>query len=223
MLSFPQFVWFCSSLIEGMILVRSIERKSFAKYSLFYAYIFFLLGMSLFLRIASTSIPSLFVRFYLPLEFVNSALGCGVIFEIIRHAFAGHENLKRLARRAAALVFGMIFLELGVLSLLLLRWNPAKYQIHLGRDLLLAQAAGLIAIILLTGYYGIEVGRNMRGIILGFGVYLGAILICPPLRVFFDGQFSLAWRIVQISAYLAALSIWAVALWNYEADAGASL
>jgi hypothetical protein len=147
MLTFTQFVWFGSSLIEGVILVRSIQCKSFAKYSLFYAYIVSLLCMSLFLRAAYIAMPSLIFRLYWPLESIASALGCGVTLEIIRHVFAGHISLKRFARRAALMVFGMIFLELAILAVLLLRWNPTVYQAHLGTDLRQAQAVGLIAII----------------------------------------------------------------------------
>lgn len=217
--TFTQFAWFGGSLIEVVILVRSIQCKSFAKYSLFYAYIVFLLCMSLFFRAAYIAMPSLIFRVYLPLQAITSALGCGVILEIIRHVFAGHVSLKRFARRAAVMVFGMIYLEVAILAVLLLHRNPTVHQTRLEMDLRVAQAVGLMAIIYLTGHYGIELGRNMRGMILGFGVYVGVSLISLPLRVFLDVQFNSTWRIIQTSAYLAALLIWAVALWTYEPDA----
>ena len=197
--------------MEGVILVRSIQCKSLAKYSLFYAYIVSLLAKSLSFLVAYMATPTLFLRLYWPLASISSVLGCGVILEIIRHMFVGQVSLGRLARRGAAIVFGMIFLEVSILAILL-RWNPALYQAHLETDLSLAQAVGLMSIIALTGHYSIEVGKNIKGVIVGFGVYLGASLISMPLRVFFGGQFSPAWRVIQISAYLTALVIWAVSL-----------
>jgi hypothetical protein len=222
MLTFRQFVWFSGSLIEVAILARSIQCKSFAKYSLFYAYIMCLFGVSFVVRVAGIARASDLIRFYLPLEFITCVLGCGVMLEIIRHVFAEHASLERFARRAAVVVFGMIFLELAILAALLLHWSAANYVAHVAMDLLLAQGAGLTAILFLIGFYGIEVGRNMRGIIVGFGVYLGVSLILWPLTAFFGMQVYAAWRIVQVSPYLAPLCIWAVALCTYEPEAGAS-
>ena len=216
MLTFRQFVWFSGCLIEVAILARSIQCKSFGKYSLFYAYIMGLFGVSLFFRVAGTSV---LIRFYLA-QFITCVLGCGVTLEIIRHVFAEHASLERSARRAAVVVFGMIFLELAILAALRPHWSAADYVAHVAMDLQLAQAAGLTAILFLIGRYGIEVGRNMRGIILGFGVYLGASLILVPLRQLLGMQFYPAWKITQMSAFLAALCIWAVALWTYEPETG---
>jgi hypothetical protein len=221
MLTFGQFVWFSGCLIEVAILARSIQCKSFGKYSLFYAYIIGLLGVSFFLRATSIARAPGFSRFYWPLELITCVLGCGVTLEIIRHVFAEHTSLERFARKAAVVVFGMIFLELAIFAALLLHWSAANYVAHVATDLQLAQAAGLTAILLVIGLYGIEVGRNMRGIILGIGVYLGASLILWPLRQFLGMQFHPAWRITQMSAFLAALCIWAVALWTYEPEATA--
>src|ERR1700677_211295 len=76
MLTFRQFVWFSGCLIEVAILARSIQCKSFGKYSLFYAYIMGLFGVSLFLRAASIARAPGLSRFYLPLEFITCVLGC---------------------------------------------------------------------------------------------------------------------------------------------------
>jgi hypothetical protein len=220
MLTFRQFVWFSGCLIEVAILARSIQCKSFGKYSLFYAYIISLFGVSFFVRVAGIAGASYLIRLFLPLEFITCVLCCGVTLEIIRHVFAEHASLERSARRAAVVVFGMIFLELAILAALRPHWSAADYVAHVAMDLQLAQAAGLTAILFLIGRYGIEVGRNMRGIILGFGVYLGASLILVPLRQLLGMQFYPAWRITQMSAFLAALCIWAVALWTYEPETG---
>jgi len=221
MLTFTQFMWFSGCLIEAAILARSIQCKSFGKYSLFYAYIISLFGLSFFIRAASIARAPVVIRLYLPVVLITCVLGCGVMVEIIRHVFAEHASLERFARRAAVMVFGMIFLELAILAALRLHWSAADYAAHVTMDLQLAQGAGLTAILFLMGLYGIEVGRNMRGIILGFGICLGASLILVPLRQLLGMRFYPTWRITQMSAFLAALCIWAVALWTYEPEAGA--
>jgi hypothetical protein len=81
-----------------------------------------------------------------------------------------------------------------------------------------AQALVLMTIIFLTGYYRIELGKNIRGMILGFGVYVGASVLSLTTRLFIGSRFDTAWQIIQSSSYFAALAIWAFALWTYEPE-----
>jgi hypothetical protein len=56
----------------------------------------------------------------------------------------------------------------------------------------------------------------MKGLILGFGIYVGANIISLTLRLFIGVQFSPVWKVIVPLSYSAALFIWAVALWSYE-------
>ncbi len=47
--------------------------------------------------------------------------------------------------------------------------SPAANPAELERDLRIAQAIALLSIVFLTGYYGIEIGKNMKGI--DFGIW----------------------------------------------------
>jgi hypothetical protein len=215
---FTQFVWLGGLFLEGIILVRSILGKSFAKYSFFYLYIASVLVTSATLWVIYVYIakPSLNVAVYWPTQYVTLALGCGVIFEISRHVFAHRVTLDRLARWSMLATFGLIFLLVAVHALLLPNWNVASNTADLERDLRVAQALVLMTIISLTGYYRIEIGKNIRGMILGFGVYVGASILSLTARLFIGARFGEAWQIIQSSAYFAALAIWAFALWSYE-------
>jgi hypothetical protein len=218
---FIQFVWLGGLLVEGVILVRSIQGKSFAKYSLFYVYIASVLVKSMFLYVVSIARPSLNVTVYWPAQFITLSLGCGVIFEISRHVFAQHVSLDRFARWTMLTTFGLIFVLVAIHAFLLPRWNLAANTADLERDLRIAQAIVLMTILFLTGYYGIEIGKNIRGMILGFGVYVGASVLSLTIRLLVGPRFSSAWQVIQSSAYFVALSIWAVALWSYEAEPAA--
>ena len=208
---FSQIVWLAGLLMESAILVRAIQCKSFGKYSLFYTYIFTVLVVSAAFYVS----PWLYLRFYWPSEFITAALGCGVIVEISRHVFAHHISLDRFARWIAITTFGAIFFVFAIHVFLLPHWKPAANPADLERDLRVAEAIALLTIVFLTGYYGIEIGKNMRGMILGFGVYVGASMISLTLRLFVGVGFSPVWKIIQPSSYIAALLIWAVALWSY--------
>src|ERR1700735_1207081 len=213
---FTQFVWLGGMLLEGVILVRSILGKSFAKYPLFYVYIASVLFTSGFLYVIYFVMPSKNVPFYWRAQYLTLALGCGVIFEISRNAFTQHVSLDRLVRWTMGMTFGIIFLLVAIHAFVLPHWNPSVNPADLERDLRLAQAVALLAIVFLTQYYGIEIGRNIKGMILGFGVYVGASIISLTLQLFVGAKFNTAWQVIQSSSYLAALSIWTVALWSYD-------
>jgi hypothetical protein len=212
---FVQVVWLSGLLLQGVILVRSVQGKSLARYPLFYVYIASVLAASGFLYVISIVRPSLNVPLYWNMQFVTLSLGCGVIFEISRNVFADHASLDRVVRWIMGITFGLIFFLVAIHAFFLPHWNLAKDTADLERDLRLAQAVALLAIVFLTQYYGIEIGKNMKGMILGFGVYVGASIISLTLQVFVGVGFTPIWTIIQPSSYVAALFIWAVALWSY--------
>jgi hypothetical protein len=212
-----QIVGYAGLLLESTIVVRSIQCKSFAKYPVFYTYIVSVLCADLFLRVAyAIATPSAWL--FWRIEIVTVALGCGVLLEISRHVFARHISLDHLVRWVAAITFGTIFLVFAVHALFLPDWKPAANPAELERQLRVAQALALLSVVLLSEYYGVAIGKNMRGLILGFGVYVAATLIALALRQLIGIGFSPAWRVIQPSSYLVALLIWTVALWTYEGD-----
>ncbi len=215
---FTRCVWLAGLLVEIVILARAIRIKSLAKYPLFYFYIAAVLANSTFLYVIFYRKPSLNVPLYWATQFVTLALGCGVIIEVSGKAFAQHVSLNRLARWVMVVTFGAITLLVVTHSLLSTGWNLAVNTADLERNLRIAQAVALMTIVLLAGYYGIVMVRSAKGIILGLGVYVGVSVLALALRLFFGAKFSPTWRILQSSSYLAALLIWAVALWSFEPD-----
>ena len=80
----------------------------------------------------------------------------------------------------------------------------------------MVQAILLAGLLQVISYYGISMGKNLRGMILGYGQCIGVTLIAIALRSHFGRHFQNAWSLVQQLTYLAALAIWAVALWSYR-------
>jgi hypothetical protein len=214
---FGQIVGYAGLLLETVILVRSIQSKSFGKYSLFYTYLVSVLGASLFLYVAySVTTRSLYARLYWQSQIITLAVGCGVIVEISRHVFAWRLSLDRFVRWVAIITFGAIFAAFALHVVFLPHWKPAGNAAELERNLRIAQAIALLTIILLAGYYRIEIGKNMKGVILGFGVYVGASIVSLTLRLFIGSRFTPVWKIAGPFSYMTALLIWTVALWSYE-------
>src|ERR1700730_1089941 len=217
---YTQIVWLGGLLIEVVILVRSVLGRSLAKYPLFYLYIASVLAASMTLYVMAIVRPAVH-GLYWPKQYVTLFLGCGVIFEVSRHVFAQRVTLDRIARWTMLVTFGAIFLSVAMQAFVLPHWNVTTNTADLERDLRIAQAIVLMTILFLSGYYGIGIGKNIKGMILGFGIYVGASVLSLTIRLLVGARFSSAWQIIQSSAYFVALSIWAVALWSYEAEPAA--
>jgi hypothetical protein len=218
------FLDYAGALLEFVIVARAIQSKSFAKYPTFFTYMLSVLSVAVFLNIvAGIATPFIYARLYWWSDIITVALGCGVLLEISQHVFARHISLDHFVRWVAAITFGAIFVVFAIHAFILPNWNPVANSAELERQLRVAQALGLLSIVLLSGYYGTAIGKNMKGMILGFGVYVGAALISLTLLQMIGIRFSPAWMFIQPFAYVVALFIWTVALWTYEADAVTTL
>jgi hypothetical protein len=212
---YTQIVWLGGLLIELAILLRSVLGRSFAKYPLFYVYIASVFAGSMALYVIAIVRPSL-RGLYWPKQYVTLFLGCGVIFEVSRHVFAQRVTLARVARWTMLVTFGAIFLSVAIQAFFLPHWNITTNTADLERDLRIAQAIVLMTILFLTGYYGIGIGKNIKGMILGFGIYVGASVFSLTLRLFVGARFDAAFGVIQNTAYFLALVVWMIALWSYD-------
>jgi hypothetical protein len=86
---------------------------------------------------------------------------------------------------------------------------------NLERDFRAMQAVTLAGVFALILYFRIDVGRNLRGIIAGIGLYVGSTILSETLRGYAGPSLDAAWKIIQPYTYLLALAIWTFTLWSY--------
>jgi hypothetical protein len=141
--------------------------------------------------------------------------GCGVIVEILRHTLEPYPGAERVARVASLGIFALTFVYVGLKAGMLPELTPLAVTVELERGLRVIEALLLASILTIVFYYRIEIGRNVKGLIVGFGAYVGTSLVALALRAFLGPRFNSAWEILQSGSYLFALTVWMVALWSY--------
>ncbi len=202
--------------MESLLLVRSVQGKVYRKYPVFYLY----LSSVLLIELLSFSIfllhQSFYPRFYWYTQAFSVLVGYAVIVEIYRRALAGYPAVARLANAVLLSVFLIVATRTAVNGLVSPVWSPAKTWPQLERNLRTAQAILVMVIVGLLAYYAIPVGRNLKGIIFGYGFYVCASVM--SLAFGSDPGYVLRpqWRYVQPLAYLVVLSIWCATLWSYQ-------
>jgi hypothetical protein len=208
-------VWLMGLLLELAMLIRAVANKTLTKFAYFYAYVFCVFGVSAGLYILNAVAPASYYKWYWPTQFATLVAGSGVIIEILRHTLKPYPGAERAARVASLGIFALTFVYVGLKAGMLPELTPLAVTVELERGLRVIEALLLASILTIVFYYRIEIGRNVRGLIAGFGAYVGTSLVALALRAFLGPRFNTTWEVLQSGSYLFALTVWMVALWSY--------
>lgn len=212
---FALILYFTSNAIGFVILWRAVRNSAVRKYPYFYAYIASTLT-SLIMPIVYLVDRSSYNRWYWPIQFVTLVFGCGIIIEIFRHVLASYPGAERFAKAVTLAAFGALFV-LAILYLMI-HIEPARaaFGITLERNVRALQAIFLFAILAIIFGYRIPVGRNILGMIVGYGAYIAMSLISRAIEAYASEWLRAVWLYVQPFSFIASLVIWMVALWSYH-------
>jgi len=212
---FGQVIWGGSIALEALLLVRGFNGKLLARYPAFYAYILFVLVQSLLRFSIYHSRPELYSPVYWITEWLGVLVGCAVVFEIYRVGLAAYRGTARMARNLLAFVF-VLALTKGIVE----TWNDPHWwsvatTMDLERALRTVQSLAIIALVVLFLFYSIPFGRNLKGILLGYGLFVGISVIQLTFVTNDGGRFYTFWTHVNPGSYLGVLGLWVVHLWSY--------
>lgn len=223
---FAQIVWWATNALEGLLLARPIQGRFLKKYSFFYFYLTYVFLQSLACFYVYLARPSLYQPFYWYTQLFSVLLGYGVIWEIFRQALSRYPGASRMARNVLGLILVMVLSKVFVNALSGPIWSPAKTTAELERNLRTVQGILLVAVIALLVYYAIPIGRNLRGMLLGYGFFVATSIVSLTVRSYLGNESQWWWQYVQPVAYFFVLLIWCGTLWSFrpnpepEAEAG---
>jgi hypothetical protein len=207
-------LWISGIVLELVLLVRSIQAKLFTKFPIFYLYILFVLLQSL----ARFSVYQWHRAWYLEVywysEFVSVLVGCGILFEIYWKGLSPYPGTARLARNVLALVFVFAAAKAAVGAMRGRLWWPAQTTAELERNLRTVQAFAILALVILLLAYSIPLGRNLRGVVLGYGLFVASRLISLAALAYLGQAAERLWWNSQQVFYFLVLCIWTVSLWS---------
>jgi hypothetical protein len=210
----------CASYgLLGATLYRAGRERLLREYPVFYAYISYVLLSSLVvLRLSFISREVYFCSYWIA-EFSAAFLGTGVVWETYGAVLAGYPGVRRMARA----LIGSLVLAITVKLAVDLATHPIGVLfptiVEVERDLRSVQAILLLAILVLIFYYRVPLGRNVRYLLFGYSLYIGAVVIALTLQSAIGASFLIWWRGLQPLAYTAALAMWCVGLWRKSANA----
>jgi hypothetical protein len=208
-------IWLAGMALEALPLLRAVRGKYLGRYKLFYAYLGFV-----FLRDACDLAvyfrwPHLYPYVYWSGELAAVLLGCALVWEVYKLAFARYPGAAHVARNALLFLFIFTTVRIVVKAWESPDWIPGRTAFTIERDLRIVQGALLLGLVALFVYYAVPLGRNLKGIMGGYGLFLTTSLINLTARNDLGPSFQRTWEYIQPSCYLVVLTVWCVGLWSY--------
>lgn len=210
-----QIIWWSGITIEAVILARALYGRLLKQYPAFYAYLLFVWLQSILRFSVYHSRPQLYSKVFWITEYLGVLAGCAVMFEIYRVGLRAYPGTARLARNLLALVFLLAFVKATVETGNNPLWWSTASTLDLELALRVVQVLALVALVALFLFYAIPFGRNLRGILLGYGLFLGESVVWLSIAPRSSESFRAFWSHIQASSYSVVLLVWALHLWSY--------
>ncbi|HKD51902.1 MAG TPA: hypothetical protein VKB90_13925, partial [Candidatus Acidoferrum sp.] len=157
----------------------------------------------------------LYARVFWITEWLGVLAGCAVVFEIYRVGLRAYPGTARLARNLLGFVFLLAVAKAAIETGNNPLWWSTASTLDLELALRVVQALALLALVVLFLFYSIPFGKNLRGILLGYGLFLGESVVWLSFAPRNWANFRAFWSPIHAGFYSVVLLVWALHLWSY--------
>lgn len=211
-----QSIWWASVTLEILLLARAFRGKLASTYPVFYGYVGFVAFQDVFCFLVYRWDPKFYAYAYWTTEFLCLLIGCGIVFEVYRNGLASYPGTARMARNLLVILFVLA----AIMGLRAAADNPqwwlAATTLELERTLRIVQAVCLAALVALFLFYSIPFGKNLRGILLGYGFFIGLRVISLSFVIEGAGTVRHFWGYAYSATYFVSICVWCAHLWSYQ-------
>ena len=208
-------IWLISIALEVVLVARGVRQNLVRRYPFFYTYISFVLTSDILL-FAIHMPQRAYLYFYWVVEFLSLVLGCLVFFEFYRVALSEYPGTARMARALLIIVFLLAMAKTVISTTSIPRWwfNATPAQVE--GALRVCQLLAILSLTALILFYSIPTGKNLRGILLGYGFFVSWSVLCLALVAIGVARFNNLWSYTFPFSYLLTLVVWTSHLWSYQ-------
>lgn len=206
-----------ATCLEGLLVWRLSKHRLWLRYPYLSIVALYSFARDVAMAPIYLRASSMYATFFWDTAFVYLLLQFSLNWEFLRGVFPRRSPMHHIAWNATVLVAlcaapGILFLSWGQVSSL-----PARY-IYLSpvftQYMNLFQVVLLLAPLAVARYYGVALGRNMRGLAVGFGMYACvAVMNFATVQAF--RSFAPYWTWVSPLTFIAMIVIWLRAFWTY--------
>ena len=200
-------------LLEVLILWRSLRARLWRHYPFFYVYLGYVFIRTVAIFVLIQLRFSAYAIAYWLSDAVAVLLWFFITWEVFRHTFLSAPAVRRVVGQL------LTFLLLGLAVVFFASKSPGLVIADFERKAGFAQAALLMATLILARYYAVPLGRNIWGMALGLGMYVSVAIVnfaaLELVKSFFP-----YWRLISPLSFIGTLGVWIWALWSYAPNPG---
>lgn len=211
-----QAIWIAAVVLEAFLLFRSFFHGLMRRYPYFYGYVWFVLAQDAIRMFVYVRHPGIYPQVYWSTQLLAPLFGCGVLWEIYRGALSPFPGARRFARNVLAILVTILLFKATLSHGPWTQNQAILTAVDTERDLRLMQAILLTALVSVFAFYTLSLGRNLRSLVFGYGIFLATSVVNLALRGQLGQRFQLTWQFLQPSIYIVVLLVWSVGLWRYS-------
>lgn len=201
--------------LESALLVQAFQKHFRKHYRIFYFYLGWVFISSLSLLPLYYQWPKGYGYAYWGTQYFTLIVGCAVVWEVYKVALARYPGAARMARNVLPFLFILTITRVFVKAWNSPNWIPEKTTLETELDLRIVQLALLAGLVVLFASYAIPLGRNLKGIVYGYGLFVLTSVVHLALREYLGDGFERSWEYIQPICYLVVLAVWCATLWSY--------
>jgi hypothetical protein len=201
--------------LEVLLICRLSLDKIWRRYPYFFAYVVFVIVQTVVLYAIFRLARSFYVPWYLNSGMVNLWARFLVVWEVFRHTFPSRSSLRRIVSGG----FTAALLLVGTL-LAAMTWGIQTYgRSHsvyraLDRSFGFAQAVLILLVLIVARYYHVELGRNVWGMAVAFGMYSSLSTANSAFVDMFHFFFPY-WALIGPLSLVVMLTMWTWSVWTF--------
>ena len=210
------WIWWLAFLLEAALLIRGVQEQLVRKFPVFYSYLLFVITAELLRFTVFRWYHSNYFYVYWVTQFFTLVIGSAIILEIYRMSLRPFPGTAKIARYLLLIVYGAVFAKTLANPTASSQWWLQQMAEELERNLRIVQSLAIFALILLFLWYAIPFGKNLRGILVGYSLFIGLSILQLTLMPILWDHIKLFWASVQPVSYLLVLGLWTGALWSTD-------
>jgi hypothetical protein len=197
----------------ALLVWRLFRNRVWRVYPYFSLFVLYIVVRNLALLGIQKFAPGIYPGVYLGSGCAEIGLRFLVIWEVFRHTFTFPKGYER--DRALSILATLLAITVGLLSFAIqYTQDPRSWYPALDRSFSFVQSILILAVLFIARYYGLRLGRNIRGITLAFGTWL-SISTANSAMLDLNKRFLSYWQLLGSLSFLAMLGIWTWAVWTY--------
>jgi hypothetical protein len=214
MSSFATFAYLNTLALEIVLLWRAGRCRLLRSFPFFYSYLIYDVCCSSAVYVAYWIRPSMYPTAYWLDFLLSSLVEFAVLLEISDHIFQSFPAIRYLGR-ALTILISSTFALVYILPAILESREPSSKLLSFALGTSVTKVIILATLVFMAHHFGLALGKNVAGMMLGFSIYLGVnVANYAAAEDFGRALYARVLWVMSPLAFTFCLLVWTVALWE---------